>query len=67
MWEEYWYPQRSTYWKFTPLDMEAYIKVIIKHGGEGALLRKPLSLYEAGRSHAVLKVKACMLAAQTNA
>jgi len=33
--------------------------VIIKHGGEGALLRKPLSLYEAGKSHAVLKVKGC--------
>ena len=36
-------------------------KQIIEKGGEGVMLRKPESLYENGRSGAILKYKVCLL------
>jgi len=40
--------------------MRVYAKTIIKYGGEGAMLRQPSSLYEAGKSNALLKYKVVM-------
>lgn len=37
--------------------LEQNIQKIIKNGGEGAILRKPKSIYESGRSSSLLKLK----------
>lgn len=37
--------------------MHAYATQVISGGGEGVMIRKPLSMYENGRSHSVLKYK----------
>lgn len=37
--------------------MYLYANMIIGRGGEGVVLRKPMSMYEHGKSNAVLKFK----------
>ena len=51
----------------TVVDMKQYLSTIINNkgekrtggGGEGVVLRRPLSLYEHGKSLSVLKAKVC--------
>lgn len=38
--------------------MKWYSSSVMHHNGEGVMLRKPNSLYEAGKSHSLLKIKA---------
>lgn len=37
--------------------MQQYMQIIMTHGGEGVVLRKPESPYEHGRSASLLKHK----------
>lgn len=37
--------------------MKYYVNTVINYKGEGVMLRKPLSVYEHGKSTSVLKVK----------
>ncbi len=37
--------------------LERYLSEITKEGGEGVIIRNPLSFYEVGRTSTVLKVK----------
>lgn len=37
--------------------MRNYLEDIVRAGGEGIMIRKPLSVYELGRSHSIFKQK----------
>jgi hypothetical protein len=46
----------------TPLLLTNSLQQVVEGGGEGVILRKPLSLYLSGRSASLLKVKVSLVA-----